>query len=93
MGDDRLREDVRRKVERKERGRRERRHGIWFGIGMFGLVGWSVIVPVLAMLALGSWLDDTLDDPFDWTMALLLAGIVLGCLNAWFWVSREMRHD
>ncbi len=25
----------------------------------------------------------------SWTLALLVAGLTLGCLNAWHWVSKE----
>jgi ATP synthase protein I len=25
----------------------------------------------------------------SWTLALLVAGLTIGCLNAWFWVSKE----
>ena len=30
--------------------------GVWFGLGMMGLIGWSVIVPTLLGAALGIWL-------------------------------------
>lgn len=85
---------IRRKVERKERaGRRGSGRGLWFGLGMFGLVGWAVAVPTIIGIALGLWLDRVAPVDFSWTLALLLAGAVLGCLNAWWWVSKESRHD
>ena len=31
--------------------------GVWFGLGMMGLIGWSVVVPTLLGAALGIWLD------------------------------------
>jgi predicted F0F1-ATPase subunit len=33
------------------------RTGVWFGLGMMGLIGWSVAVPTLLGAALGLWLD------------------------------------
>ena len=33
------------KAERKIRARRQEDKGVWFGLGMFGLVGWAVAVP------------------------------------------------
>jgi len=63
--------------------------GVWFGLGFMGLVGWSVVVPMLAGAALGDWLDARNPGSFSWTLALLMAGLVLGCLNAWRWVLRE----
>jgi ATP synthase protein I len=32
--------------------------GVWFGLGMMGLIGWSVAVPTLLGAALGIWLDN-----------------------------------
>ena len=26
---------------------------------------------------------------YSWTLMLLGVGVILGCLNAWFWVSKE----
>ena len=75
--------------ERKVRARRRGERGVWFGLGAFGLVGWSVAIPTLIGLALGVWMDSTVDLGFSWTLTLLIAGIIVGCLNAWYWISRE----
>ena len=40
---------------------------------------------------LGLWLDRHWPGDFSWTLALLLAGVTLGCLNAWYWVDMESR--
>ena len=56
---------------------------------MMGLVGWSVAIPTLIGLALGIWLDSTVPLGFSWTLTLLFAGIIVGCINAWYWISRE----
>ncbi len=91
--DERVGETIGRKAERKLKARGSRHRGVWFGLGMFGLVGWSVAVPTLAGIALGIWLDANLPSRFSWTITLLFIGAVLGCLNAWYWVERESRHD
>jgi len=78
------------KEERKLRARRTRR-SVWFGLGMFGMVGWSVAVPMLALLALGIWIDRRWPSQYSWTLMLLFVGIVLGCLNAWYWVAKQHR--
>ena len=77
---------------RKLRARRERDHSVWFGLGMFGLVGWSVAIPAILFIALGIWIDARSSGAYSWTLMLLVIGIGLGCLNAWFWVSRESRE-
>jgi ATP synthase protein I len=63
--------------------------GVWFGLGMMGLIGWSVVVPTLLGAAFGSWLDKHHPGKHAWTLALLVAGLALGCLNAWHWVAKE----
>ena len=86
--DDDLEEKVGRKAERRDRARREGRHTVWFGFGMFGLVGWAVAVPTLVGVALGHWLDARYPGSPSWTITGLVAGVALGCLNAWWWVQR-----
>jgi len=81
---------------RKLKARRNSAQGVWFGLGMMGLIGWSVVVPTLLGAALGHWLDTYHSGKHPWTLALLIAGLAIGCLNAWHWVAkedREMRED
>ena len=82
-----------RTVEVKERRRilaKERKHeDVWFGLGMFGLVGWAVAIPTVLLTALGVWLDSRLEADFSWTLIGLAVGIAVGCYNAWYWVSKE----
>ena len=77
------------KANRKLKARRNSTRGVWFGLGMMGLIGWSVVVPTLLGAALGIWLDKHHPGGRSWTLALLVAGLSIGCLNAWFWVSKE----
>jgi ATP synthase protein I len=88
-----LPEQIRPKEQRKAKARRDSDRGVWFGLGMFGLVGWSVAVPTLIGVALGIWVDRGWPGPRSWTLMGLVIGVAVGCLNAWFWVSRESRHD
>lgn len=77
------------KAARKLRARHNPAPGVWFGLGMMGLIGWSVVVPTLLGAALGLWLDKNHPGPHQWTLALLVAGLAIGCLNAWHWVAKE----
>ena len=79
------------KEARKVRARCQKHRGVWFGLGMFGLVGWSVAVPTLVGIALGVWIDLKWPSRYSWTLMLLFISVMLGCLNAWFWVSRERK--
>lgn len=77
------------KAARKLKARRRSSPGVWSGLGMMGLIGWSVAIPTLLGAALGIWLDRNHPGGRSWTLALLVAGLTLGCLNAWLWVSKE----
>jgi ATP synthase protein I len=79
------------KATRKLKGRRDPTPGIWFGLGMMGLIGWSVVVPTLFGAALGMWIDQQHHGAHSWTLALLMTGLVVGCANAWHWVVKEDR--
>jgi ATP synthase protein I len=84
------------KAARKLKARRKARPVVWSGLGMMGLIGWSVVVPTLLGAGLGVWLDEHHPGKHAWTLALLMAGLALGCLNAWHWVAKEdkaMRED
>ncbi|MFT5531833.1 MAG: ATP synthase protein I [Candidatus Paceibacteria bacterium] len=76
-------------AERKLKARRNKSQGVWFGLGMMGLVGWSVVVPTLIGAAVGIALDRHYPGRHSWTLALLIAGLVLGCFNAWHWILKE----
>jgi ATP synthase protein I len=94
---DRMREasdignEIGEKETRKLRARRHKNRGIWFGLGTFGMVGWSVSIPTLLGLALGIWIDSAWPSRFSWTLMLLLGGLMVGCLSAWYWLGFESR--
>jgi ATP synthase protein I len=84
-----LAEQVGVKAARKLKAQRNATPGVWSGLGLMGVVGWAVVVPTLLGAALGLWLDRRYPGGRTWTLALLMAGLTLGCLNAWHWVSKE----
>jgi ATP synthase protein I len=81
------------KEQRKLRARRAGGRGAWFGVGMFGLVGWAVTIPTVLGTALGVWVDRTFPSRYSWTIMGLMAGVIWGCLNAWYWVKRESQGE
>ncbi len=74
---------------RKLRTKRRGVQGIWLGLGMFGLIGWSVAIPTLLGTLLGAFVDKHYPGVHSWTLTLLIIGLFIGCLNAWHWVARE----
>ena len=77
------------KAVRMRKARDNPAPGIGFGLGMMGLIGWSVVAPTVLGAMLGMWLDGKFPRAHSWTLALLVGGLVLGCANAWHWVSRQ----
>lgn len=71
------------------KSRSKAKPGVWFGLGMMGLIGWSVAIPTLLGAILGLWLDERHSGSHSWTLALLVSGLALGCFNAWHWVAKE----
>jgi ATP synthase protein I len=94
--EDKLSQQVDAKVTRKLKAQGKTNRTIWSGLGMMGLIGWSVVVPTLLGAALGIWIDKNYPSSHSWTLALLMLGLTLGCANAWQWVDKEdqaMRKD
>lgn len=83
----------RRAVLRKSYRRRQARErgvdSVWSWLGMAGLVGWSVTVPALAGLALGSLLDRLFGTDIVFAVLFLLVGTAAGLATAWYWIRKE----
>jgi ATP synthase protein I len=78
------------KAQRKITGRKSQK-SIWFVLGMFGMVGWSITLPTLIGIALGVWIDNHIKTPYSWTLILLVIGLFLGCITAWYWIEKESK--
>lgn len=89
--EERLTRQVGERTQRKLRARDQQGRGVWFGLGMYGLVGWSVAMPTIVGVTLGIWLDRRAPGRVSWTLLLLLLGLGIGCWTAWYWISREQR--
>lgn len=83
---------IHRKLTRHRKAQAEKKRP-FSGLSVFGVVGWSVTVPTLMGIALGVWIDTHWPSDYSWTLMLLFLGIVLGCLNAWFWIDTTNRGD
>ncbi len=89
-------EQVRMQAARKLKMKRDPGQSVWSGLGVTGVIGWGIVVPTLLGAGLGLWLDDRYPSSRSWTLALILAGLAIGCLNAWHWVSsvyKDMQDD
>ncbi|MCE5306291.1 MAG: AtpZ/AtpI family protein [Acidobacteriales bacterium] len=72
-------------IRRKKEGPRN----FWRAMSLAGVIGWTVVLPMLAGIAVGGWIDRRWPSRLSWTIMLLFAGLVAGCANAWNRIKRE----
>ncbi|MBS0316465.1 MAG: AtpZ/AtpI family protein [Proteobacteria bacterium] len=58
-------------------------------LAQVGVLGWTIVVPMLLGLFLGRWIDRLLGTHAMFTAALLLLGTGLGLWSAWRWMHRQ----
>ena len=63
---------IRRRAERMQQMRNEPKYSPLNGLGVFGVIGWSVALPTVAGAFLGMWLNRVAPQSFSWPMALIL---------------------
>ena len=85
---DRFADRVAQKESLRTKGLKHKDETVWFGLGMFGIVGWSIAIPTLIGIALGLWIDRTWPSRYSWALMGLIVGVVLGCFNAAYWVRK-----
>ena len=85
-------EELRRQVERQARRMKkaERERPTLAGQTVFlGTLGLLLVLPIVGGAYLGYWLDNRAGDySIRWTIGLLLAGVVVGVMNVYFY-TRE----
>lgn len=85
---EKIKKDSLKKIKSEEEGSE-----VMFGLGLFGIVGWSIAIPTVMGIALGVFLDKRFTQSFSWTITLLFAGVILGSLNAWKWIKEKTGDD
>jgi ATP synthase protein I len=85
-----FRDQAIKKEARKLKSRRNKEVNALWGFRLFGLVGWSVVVPALLGIFLGGLLEHYYTGSHAWTLALLLGGILVGSVLALFLLAREL---
>lgn len=87
--DNRLDEAVRKRQVRRTRWLREGERSIGQNLAMIGALGWTVVLPTLAGIFVGRWLDRMFGSGLFWTLGLLVLGLAIGCVLAWKRIERE----
>lgn len=85
----RFREQVAAKEARLRKFRRRGDKGFWPALASFGMVGWSIAVPTVLGVAIGSWLDRRLGGGIRYTLSLMILGLAIGTNNAWRWIKLQ----
>ena len=80
---------IRRRAERMQQTRNEPKYSPLNGLGVFGVIGWSVALPTVAGAFIGMWLNRVAPQSFSWPMALILGGAVVGAMVAWSWIDKS----
>lgn len=74
---------VRTRRARRERWQREGERSMGQNLAMIGALGWTIVLPTVAGMFAGRWLDRHFNMGIFWTLGLLMAGLALGCALAW----------
>jgi ATP synthase protein I len=85
---EKIKKDSEEKIKSQDEGKK-----VMFGLGMFGLVGWSIAIPTIMGIAFGLFLDKRFTQSFSWTITFLFVGVILGSFNAWRWLKEKSRDD
>jgi ATP synthase protein I len=78
-----LEEGIKRRREQRDRWEREGERPVALNLAMIGALGWLIILPTLAGIFAGQWLDRREGTGVTFTAALLVAGVALGAVLAW----------
>lgn len=83
---------IRDSAKRMQRARSKPGESPLRAFSVFGIVGWSIAVPIVAGALGGNWLNRVAPQNFSWTIALILGGAAIGIFIAWRWLSKEKQE-
>ena len=78
---------VRQRGERHSRWLRDGDPSVAQRLAQIGVLGWMIVVPMLAGVFAGRWLDQKFNSGLFCTAPLLMLGLALGCWSAWKWME------
>jgi ATP synthase protein I len=80
---------VRKRRERRAKWQREGERSLGQNLAMVGMLGWTIVLPILIGIFTGRWLDRHFGTGIFWTLGLLVGGLALGCSFAWKRMQNE----
>lgn len=89
MDDKQLRQSVEKQIKRMKKAEEERPTLLAQSIFM-GTLSLLFVLPVIAGLYLGNWLDDRSEDySIHWTIGLMVLGVVIGIFNVYLYIREH----
>ena len=87
--DDPLADASRLAAEREAMRRRDAEPSLGRRLGQIGVLGWAIVLPALAGLFAGRWLDRTYASGVFFSAPLVMIGAGVGFWLAWKWMARQ----
>ncbi len=87
-----FKQTVKKKISRHNKGKKNRNQ-LLFGMGMFGLVGWTIAIYTIGGVIIGTWMDKRWISGYSWTLTMIILGLFAGIFNAWIWIKKELDND
>ena len=81
--------EIRRRRARRDRWLRDGDMSVGLRLAQIGVLGWIFVVPTLAGLFLGRWLDNYFETGIFWSAPLMVLGLCLGGWTAWKWMNAK----
>ena len=58
-------------------------------LAQIGVLGWIFVVPILAGLFFGRWLDARFETGIFWSASMMFLGVCIGGWAAWKWMNAK----
>lgn len=87
--DDPLVIEARLRRARRDKWQREGEMSVGRRLAQIGVLGWIFVVPTLAGMFLGRWLDGYYDAGIFWTAPCMILGLCVGGWTAWNWMNAK----
>ncbi|MFT0168404.1 AtpZ/AtpI family protein [Paraburkholderia mimosarum] len=78
-------------AQREARGRAQPEPSLGSRLGQMGILGWTIVLPTLAGLAIGHMLDRLFGTRVFFSAPMLMLGAAAGLWFAWKWMRRQER--
>lgn len=89
MTEDPLRSSAQEAARRAEMARQNPEPSLGRRFGQIGLLGWMILMPIMAGVIVGRWLDGLTGSGITLTAALTMLGAVLGLWLAFRWMHQQ----